>query len=251
MFASRPKNEPPKSAIVVAGIALVIVAGVLLLGSFAHAQDNGISLGELARRERERKAAAAHSEKPPDKIIDLLDIKRDCGADWTCFLAAFKDGKPARITFQDAIDASYSTDAIRGKSLADSADDENSADHPVGMAIHSDVVLETDKLTEDSAVLSGTTKNTTVFLTDPERARLLLRGYTRDAIDARERRAQQKAASRDGLFVTCVFQKKALQQFLENRKEGEFSERDWELADHCDGPDPTASSNPPASSSKP
>ena len=263
MFASHLRNEQPKAAILIAGIALRIIVGVLLLGSFAYPQESGLSLGELARRERERKAAAKS-----EKVIDLLDLKRDCGADWSCFLAALKDGKPARITFPDSIDASYSsfesigesTGGSDGGSARDSADRSTGdlpadpsaesasdpANHFEGMAIHSDVVLETDKLTEDSAVLSGTTKNTTVLLTDPERARLLLKGYTRDVIDARERQAQDKANSRDGLFVTCLFQKKALQQFLENRKDGEFSDRDWDLAEHCDGPDRPTISSPPA-----
>ena len=262
---SSVSNKRPKVAIQFVNAALCVVLSTVLLGAFAQAQDGGFSLGELARRERERKASAAQSQKAADKVIDLLDLKRDCGADWNCFLTALNEGKPARIAFPDTIDATYSSKKASSEPLGDSAATSTDApaagpadaladdaqDHFEGMAIHSDVILETDRLTQDSAVLSGTTKNTTVLLTDPERARLLLRGYTRDAIDARERQAQEKAKSQDGMFVTCLFQKRALQQFLESRKEGEFSDRDWEFADHCDGPERPASSNLPASSSKP
>jgi hypothetical protein len=191
----------------------IFAATLVLLVTIADAQENSVSLGELARRERERKAAAK-----PAHVIDLLDLKRDCGGDWSCFLAALGENKPARITFPNTVD-------------------DSDAD---GLVVRSEVVLETDKVTEDSAVLSARTQNTTVFLTDPERARLLLNGYTRQAIDGREQQAEERAKRQDALLVTCVFQKKALKQFIENRKNGEFSDRDWDLAENCDGLDRTA-----------
>lgn len=188
--------------------ALVLIVG--LLAPLALPQESGGSLGELARKERERKASAAAK---PARVIDLLDLKQECGSDWSCFLTALDSSKPARLSFTDSVDVG----------------------DVYGVAITSQIILEMAGFTESTAVLTGRPEGTTARLTDPARARLLLNGYTREAVDAREREAQAGANRQDGQFVTCTFQRKALKLFLENRKDGEFSEKDWDMADQCEG----------------
>src|ERR1043165_5389659 len=160
---------------IIATLALFLI----WLGTMAIAQDNGVSLGELARKERERKAAAkaARSTAP---VVDLLNVKKDCGGDWTCFLTALDENTAARMIFPDRTEASEPHSAI----------------------VSSEVVLETDKVLADSAVLTGSTRNTTVRITDPERARLLLQGYGRQAIDALEQQMETGSRRQDGLVVT-------------------------------------------------
>jgi nucleotide-binding universal stress UspA family protein len=186
------------------------------------AQENGVSLGELARKERERKAAAAARPAP---VIDSLSRALDCNADWNCFLAALDASKPARMAFTEMVD------------LGDS----------YGVTVTSRVVLEMDSFQEDRVVLSGRSEASTARLTDPMRARLLLSGLSRDEVTAREQQAQAAARQQDGHPVTCLFQRKGLKQFLENRKEGQFSDRDWDMAERCEGLDRPATKPLPPS----
>jgi hypothetical protein len=190
---------------------LPLLAGLLV--PLALAQEPSVSLGELARKERERKAAAAKSTA----VIDLVDLKKDCGGDWSCFLAALDSSKPARLAFTDTADVG----------------------DVYGVVITSQIILEMSGFTERTAVLTGRPEGTTARLTDPARARLLLSGFSREMVAAREQEAQAAAKRQDGQFVTCTFQRKALKQFLENRKDGEFSEKDWDMADQCGGFDRT------------
>jgi hypothetical protein len=153
-----------------------------LLAPLAMPQESGVSLGDLARRERERKAAAAK----PARVIEMLDLKQDCGGDWSCFLAALGGSKPARLAFTDTVDVG----------------------DVYGVVITSQIILEMAGFTENTAALTGHPEGTTARLTDPARARLLLNGYTREAVDAREREAQAGAKRHDGQFVTCTFREK-------------------------------------------
>ena len=177
------------------------------------AQEGEVSFAELARRARQRKRAASE----PAAVIERLDDATICRGDWDCFLAALEARQRVRLTIPDTVDVS----------------------EPYGAVIISEVHLEIYDCGEETCRLTGRTENTTVRITDGMRARLLLNGWTAQQINERERAAQARVRTQDEASVHCVFQIDRLRYFLEQRKLGNTSEKDWELADRCEGLDQT------------
>jgi hypothetical protein len=194
-------------------LVMVFSGLALCLPIAAAAQQEGASLADLARQARERKRAAT---KPAPVIATLEDVV-DCGRDWDCLLDSLDKRKHARLRVPDTIDLSETS----------------------GVTITSEVVLEVHDCDEQTCRLTGHTENSTVRVTDSMRARLLLDGWTAEEIDALERAAQARVTPQDEARVNCVFQIDRLRYFLEQRKQGQTADKDWDLADRCEGLDQT------------
>jgi hypothetical protein len=186
---------------------------VLCASGGARAQEEGATLADLARQSRERKRAAAS----PAQVIQSLSQVTQCRSDWDCFIAAMEERRRAQLHFPDVID------------LTDVS----------GITITSNVLLEIHDCRESTCRLAGQTENSTVRINDGQRARLLMHGWTAEQIDERERAAQAAVRPQDEARVNCVFQIDQLRYFLERRRQGSASGKDWELADRCEGLDQT------------
>ena len=188
-----------------------LLASLILGALSAAAQDSALPLAELARQARERKRSAAS----PTQVIQSLDQATVCRDDWDCFLAALTEREHAVLRIPDTIDLGETS----------------------GLTISSDVVLELHDCREETCRLTGRTENSTVRITDGMRARLLLRGLTPEQVNQRERNAQAMVKPQDEARVNCIFQIDRLRYFLEQRKQGSTADRDWDLADRCEGLD--------------
>ena len=184
-----------------------------LVVSGAAAQDSGVSLGDLARQERQRKSAVSK----PARVFETLDESTNCGANWACFMQAVADRLPVRLSVPDVVDLGEA----------------------YGWVIRSEVQLEVRGCTPASCVLRGRTQNSTLKFTDGTRQRYAATGATAEWIDEQEAAAQRRVARQDEAEITCAFQPERLKTFLERRRDGSTSDEDWKLAERCEGLDQT------------
>lgn len=177
----------------------------------AWAQEEDISLGELARRERERKRNAAK----PARVLTLEDLTMDCGSDWDCLLAAVNLKAEARLKFTETLDLTSSNGTIRA----------------------SDIHVELREFTEATVVMKAWQENSRLRYSDQTQAMALARGVEAAELAAQEREAERQLQRRDGHLITCVFQHERMKEFIRLTKISRENDGAWRLAERCDGLD--------------
>jgi hypothetical protein len=194
-------------------LILTLLASAFCTAFLSRAQEQSPSLGDLARKERERKRASAKASQ----VIESLDSRRDCGSSWACFIDTVTNSEPAKMNFPDVVDV----------------------ENVYSVGISSEVHLETSNFSETTAVLIARLDGTTVKFTEQERQRLPASGMTAEAFAESERRALANVKRQDGLVMTCTFQRQALKEFLEITRQGKPSMKDWRKANTFEGLDRT------------
>jgi hypothetical protein len=196
--------------------------GFLLLAQcapLALAQDSELSLGELARRERERK----RNNPSTARVLTLEDRVVRCGDQWDCLLAAVDRREEARLAFPENLN------------LSDT----------LGTKISSEINVEVREFAEDTAVLRAWTVNSRMEFTEEYKRTMLQEGISKDHLAAAEKEAAEMMNDQDSKTVTCRFKLDQLKMFIAIAKTNLQNDRAWTLAEHCDGLD-QAITNPAA-----
>src|SRR5262245_22250260 len=94
-------------------MTLTLVASVLVFAALTSAQDEPLSLGELARRERERE----RNSTKPARVLTLEDKTLNCQDDWDCLLAAVERKEEARLTFTERLDLATAYGTIHSSDI--------------------------------------------------------------------------------------------------------------------------------------
>jgi len=221
--AMNPFLNPTKS---LPALAALIVFCATLTG---FAEEPQISLGELARRERERKRNSPQAAR----VLALDESMLNCQSDWDCLLAAVERRQEARMTFSERLDLSTAYGTIHSN----------------------EIHLEIREYGEETAVMKAWPENSRLQLSGRSRQMASESGLTPEQIESQERSFEKNIQKQDGLAVNCLFRLSRLEQFIRRIKQDQEDETAWRLAERCEGLDQTItnpySSQPPQPKSVP
>lgn len=205
----------------------VLTAALLLAPAAAPVgwpQEENISLGELARRERERKRNSPRKAR----VLTLESRLLDCGSSWDCLLAAVDSKEEAALRFTEELDLNYAFGTLQA----------------------SDIHVELREFTDETVVLRAWQENTRLRLAprSPELARR--QGLSEQALNLQERLAERNVQRQDGRVIACLFLYARLKEFIALARTNPEDDRSWRLAERCDGLDqamasPSATGQPP------
>ena len=197
--------------------ALLVTFSLLLT---ALGQD-GISLGELARRERERKRNSAKTAR----LLTLDDLTLNCVDDWDCLLAAVNRKEDARVQFTETLDLDGSDGTLRS----------------------SEIHVEVRDFTEETVLMKAWQTNSRLRFSNRAKAVALARGTHYEDIEVQERAAERDLQRRDGHIIACVFRFERMKEFIRLTKISRENDGAWRLAERCEGlddPRPSAQASP-------
>lgn len=204
-------------------LTLTFLTAFVSTGSWAL--EENVSLGDLSRRERERKRNATQ----PARVITLEDKLLDCARNWDCLLAAVDRREEAQLQFTENIDLSSSNGTLHS----------------------SQIHIELRDFTEETVVLKAWPENSRLQYSARSREFARLQGIPDEAVELQERLAEKNLQRQDGRIITCFFKHDRLKQFISQVRTNPENDDSWGLAERCEGFDQSVLNLPPASQPQP